>query len=1017
LQVNARVRAEDRWYGMHTVAVRDSIDALNGIGHAAMTTDPGFREALAAHGYTLDSGTGEITQMQEYVGTFSQRAAQIERNLKRYEAAWDKAHPGLEAGPKLRQRWDHQAWNDARPGKIVPRNGAEINAAWNAELRELGYRDPAGPVLQIVTRPSELDRDRAVATVLARLGKRRSAWNAADVRGEVEQLIAREGVVTDAAVRLELAEDVTARSVAECVPMVDRPGLPEHLRALTSHRVLDVEADLTVRLIDRAEAPNTAAAHLDTVPGGPLDRLDVAQRQGVGVLAGDARLVVTEGAAGAGKTATLVAARAAIEADGHRLVVVTPTRKAAKVAGKELRTRTSSAAWLATQHGWRWDANGTWNRLTVGQVGLDEHGRRRQYLGPKPEAGLGRDDVLLIDEAGMLDQDTAHALLHVADESGARVVLMGDRHQLAAVGRGGVLDMAARFARAEACVELTTVHRFTDPDYADLSLAMRTGDDPGAVFDTLLNKGLVRIHSSDVERTEALASGTAPALQAGREVRVLADTNEQAAQLNTAIREQMIAAGAVDDHRVATTRAGQRVGAGDTVMTRQNSTELDVANREVWTVTGVTSAGEVTVAGTSGERTLSDDYLRRHVQLAYASTVHAAQGETVDASHLLLGEHTGAASAYVGMTRGRDANTVHLVAESVDEARELWVGTFGRDRADLGPAVAAQRVAVEVGRYAPQRPLVDALDDLRAAWTVEADQRRQLNRAVADREKLREVISALAGHTIARDKLDAELTEALQLAHTTGERANQLEPVVDTQTTRYASDLQRTWDEQRPAARKAARIVLEGPGRLGLHHRRVERAQAELGQWADVWRPAVDLPRDPSRLATFAASRDANRVHDQLADTARRVVEHSHPEYQAAIDTARAAQDHARQLERDYPRKLDALDGHLIRHGYLTTTRDPETMLTRTDQQVTNLTEKHEKAEATVAALLREPAIRSQPAERIQTEYDSWKQERLAAQRAARAAEVAERAAVLNRTSQPDPFHHRPPQHGHGIGI
>ena len=42
----------------------------------------------------------------------------------------------------------------------------------------------------------------------------------------------------------------------------------------------------------------------------------------------------------------------------------------------------------------------------------------------------------------MLDQDTARALLTVADECQVRVALLGDRHQLAAVGRGGVLDLA-----------------------------------------------------------------------------------------------------------------------------------------------------------------------------------------------------------------------------------------------------------------------------------------------------------------------------------------------------------------------------------------------------------------------------------------------------------------------------------------------------------------------------------------------------------------------------------------------
>ena len=69
----------------------------------------------------------------------------------------------------------------------------------------------------------------------------------------------------------------------------------------------------------------------------------------------------------------------------------------------------------------------------------------------------------------MLDQDTARALLTIADETGARLALMGDRHQLPAVGRGGVLDLAARWAPPDACLTLDTIHRFADPAYAELA--------------------------------------------------------------------------------------------------------------------------------------------------------------------------------------------------------------------------------------------------------------------------------------------------------------------------------------------------------------------------------------------------------------------------------------------------------------------------------------------------------------------------------------------------------------------
>jgi hypothetical protein len=115
------------------------------------------------------------------------------------------------------------------------------------------------------------------------------------------------------------------------------------------------------------------------------------------------------------------------------------------------------------------------------------------FTGPSEVARLRPGDLLVIDEAGMLDQGTARALLTAADECGARVALLGDRHQLPAVGRGGVLDLAIAQTDPSAVLTLDRVHRFTrvdrtgrqvpDREYAELTLAMRAGADPGAVFE------------------------------------------------------------------------------------------------------------------------------------------------------------------------------------------------------------------------------------------------------------------------------------------------------------------------------------------------------------------------------------------------------------------------------------------------------------------------------------------------------------------------------------------------------
>jgi hypothetical protein len=109
---------------------------------------------------------------------------------------------------------------------VVPEPGAEVHGRWLAELAALGYRDRDRPVQLALPLPGMLDRDAATGQVLARLGAARLAWNRADVRGEVEQFLARQSVVTDPAVRLELAEDLAAGTLALCVRLRDRCQLP-----------------------------------------------------------------------------------------------------------------------------------------------------------------------------------------------------------------------------------------------------------------------------------------------------------------------------------------------------------------------------------------------------------------------------------------------------------------------------------------------------------------------------------------------------------------------------------------------------------------------------------------------------------------------------------------------------------------------------------------------------------------------------------------------------------------------
>jgi exodeoxyribonuclease V alpha subunit len=1045
LQINARAFAAGKWRGLDTVAIRDSIAAINGIGHAAVMCDPRFRDALAMHGYSLNS-SGEIEQLADYVGPFSQRAAQIGANITRFETEWRTAHPGQEPGLARWRAWDARAWAVQRPDKITPAPGEQLHDRWLAELARLGYCDPSRAVQLALPLPAHLDRDRAADVVLTRLGAGRSAWNPADVRGEAEQLLARAGLVADPAARGELAEDLTARALARCVPLTGA-GVPAHTRALTSRRVLDVEADLMARLAARGAEPVDPADLL--APLLAADDLDEGQCTAVAALTSGAPLVVVEGAAGVGKTAMLAAARAELDAVGERLLVVTPTLKAAQAASRQVGARAGSVAWLVYQHGWRWDEHGSWTRLTIGEI--DPRGGKI-YPGPREDALLSAGDMLVVDEAGMLDQDTGLALLTVADDHGVRVALIGDRYQLPAIGRGGVLEHAHRFADPTALVHLDRVHRFTrttltpdgatvtvpDLDYAALSLQMRAGDDPGAVFDQLSQRGQVTLHASEAERHATLAELVTAEHLAGGDVAVVVDTREQAAALNAAIRDRMVAAGLVDDTKTATGRDGQRVSVGDTVATRRNDHALGVANRDLWTVTGVHPDGSLTVhrvrTGARGDThnrwgdtrdrwgdigvTLPREYVREHVELGYVVTVHGAQGGTASTAHLLLGEHTSAASAYVGMTRGRHANTAHLVADSDADAGELWQAAFARDRADLGPQHAGHALASATAGYTAERQRPDparlnaVLDQLRAAWREQLIAQTQLQNL---QHRLDQATAEAAWWQHCQDVL-SPLERARETARLAAERAGQAaagcaERLIAS-TNHHLAQLRHAWDSDLARAATAAATITAGPGRLGLHRARIYQAEADLDRWSNAWRHVLTgAALDPDTLTRWPAQHPSTApdIHAALDQHARRQAATEHPDDASRLDRAGQAREHHDAASAALHQARSELQRRSHRPLYDTGAADQIPDLT---SQVSVAEHRVQQADRHAERLDRDPAITSHPDHPtlLATAQTAWLEDDIAASRRTTA-----HAHKPIHSIRPEPYQHIRPDHHRGI--
>jgi hypothetical protein len=118
-----------------------------------------------------------------------------------------------------------------------------------------------------------------------------------------------------------------------------------------------------------------------------------------------------------------------------------------------------------------------------------------------------------------------------------------------------------------------------------------------------------------------------------------------------------------------------------------------VRNGDRWTVRALRADGTAALASLDGRGrvTVPADYLAEHVALAYAVTVHKAQGLTVDRAVTIVDERTTLGHLYVGMTRGRRTNHA-LVTTSArgDEHTETPARDAGQDHpVDLGTEVSA----------------------------------------------------------------------------------------------------------------------------------------------------------------------------------------------------------------------------------------------------------------------------------------------------------------------------------------
>lgn len=844
-QIGTRVWAAGRWRGLDTAVLFKQQGAIRALGTAVLAAHPGLADALDRHGLTLDPVTGEVTELEPYNALMSKRGTQVEKNLAALEVAWEEAHPGQEPGPVVHARMIAAAWAkdrpQKRPGTLAHEEG------WRNELARAGY-DPSKHLQRPLPShvPIGID-DLAIQTIASRALDRcaatASTWTRHAVQEQVTRIVTEDGVRAAPAELRDFICLATDLAVGDCLSVLP-PGTvqPEHVAHLTSLQVIAAETRLR-DLLTNGIAADAHAGHPDLTALVEHQGLDDAQTRAAAAIASADPLVVIEGAAGAGKTTMLGAAITAGAAEGRATRIVTPTKKAADVAARELGVPAESVAKLLHAHGWRWNNDGVWIRLQTGDRDPEAAGT---YDGPPAWARLNCAERIVVDEAGMLDQDSAVALLTLAAEAGATVALVGDRAQLPAVGRGGVLDIAAVLITGSGGTvdDLDTVHRFTDPAYADLTLKLREGHNPVSLFDRLHGLGLVQLHATEDSAHEQIAKATTAAIEAGTMVAATVATNYEARDINERVRSQRVAAGEVDDTTTATGCDGLPVGVGDVIATRRNDSGLGVANRQVWTVQHVGSDGTLSVidAGNARHRrsiTLPPSYVAEHAHLAYAATGYGVQGVTTTTAHTLLSGSLAAAGVYVGMTRGRDSNVLHIVAPNLDEAREQFIDALQLDRADRGLQAATSGARNAVTGLAAGGPV-----------KVVNDERSRLVQAIAHADQEAERWETAAGLLAAQARTHAgeEASVRNALADADAHSAAVLDDAVRPLLAKAIVEGQAYLDAHNQQV--AARDEANSTGRLGRRSakRRLDAARAKahdararvLDQWhslpaADTW--------------------------------------------------------------------------------------------------------------------------------------------------------------------------------------
>jgi hypothetical protein len=281
--------------------------------------------------------------------------------------------------------------------------------------------------------------------------------------------------------------------------------------------------------------------------------------------------------------------------------------------------------------------------------------------------------VLVVDEAGMLGSRKLGRLLEHADQAKAKVVLVGDDRQLAAIDAGG--GFRALRLRLGAS-ELTENRRQQQAWEREALELVRSGLVEEAVAAYEAHDRVVAADSKPAATLALLQDWWAAWQQADhdptQEVIVLAARRVEVDRLNTACQELLAARGRLGGERLQV--EDRKLAVGDRVVCGHNAiAELGVANGSRGTVIALDPHARTLTIRLDGAEvqgvTLPRSYLdgrgrgerNRRVDLAYATTGHRAQGLTRGRALVRLTGTEDVNWLYVQLSRARHDTRLYAV--------------------------------------------------------------------------------------------------------------------------------------------------------------------------------------------------------------------------------------------------------------------------------------------------------------------------------------------------------------------